>query len=301
MSFRILEISNPAELHIHHHQLEITENEDTYIIPVDDLDIVIAFGPEIRLSTNDLMLLAANKVLLMTINHHYLPVSMTLSFVNHSRQSEVMEKQLSLSKRKINYIWDEIIRAKIRNQALHLSLAGKIGTADELFSIIPSVCYGDRHHLEAQAAKKYFSHLFPGLNRRTDTPINSCFNYGYSILRAEIAKYAAASGFLLAKEIWHSNQYNAFNLIDDFIEPFRPMVDEAVIPVISENTKLSVSQRKALASIPFNKCIINEHETTIVNAIEIMILSIRSYILDQSDKLLLPTLLPLEHIGSIIE
>lgn len=164
----------------------------------------------------------------MTINHHYLPVSMTLSFVNHSRQSEVMEKQLSLSKRKINYIWDEIIRA-------------------------------------------------------------------------EIAKYAAASGFLLAKGIWHSNQYNAFNLIDDFIEPFRPMVDEAVIPVISESTKLSSSQRKALASIPFNKCIINEHETTIVNAIEIMILSIRSYILDQSDKLLLPTLLPLEHIGSIIE
>ena len=85
MSFRILEISNPAELHIHHHQLEITENEDTYRIPVDDLDIVIAFGPEIRLSTNDLMLLAAKKVLLMTINHHYLPVSMTLSFVNNHR------------------------------------------------------------------------------------------------------------------------------------------------------------------------------------------------------------------------
>jgi CRISP-associated protein Cas1 len=28
--------------------------------------------------------------------------------------------------------------------------------------------------------------------------------------------------------IWHDNRYNAFNLVDDLIEPLRPMVDQLV-------------------------------------------------------------------------
>jgi CRISPR-associated protein Cas1 len=38
--------------------------------------------------------------------------------------------------------------------------------------------------------------------------------------------------------IWHDNQYNAFNLVDDLIEPLRPMVDILIIQISKKYTSL---------------------------------------------------------------
>lgn len=57
---------------------------------------------------------------------------------------------------------------------------------------------------------------------------NSLLNYGYSILRAAVARALLGSGLLPNLGIFHKSRYNAFPLADDVMEPYRPFVDEIV-------------------------------------------------------------------------
>ena len=54
-------------------------------------------------------------------------------------------------------------------------------------------------------------------------------NYGYAILRSGIAQCAVSHGWLVSRGIHHHSAENAFNLVDDLIEPFRPIVDLKVV------------------------------------------------------------------------
>ena len=61
MGFRTLEISNAAEIHVKDGQLEVTTEEGTVHIPVEDLNQIMVHGANIRLSTMDLSILAQNR------------------------------------------------------------------------------------------------------------------------------------------------------------------------------------------------------------------------------------------------
>lgn len=296
---RVLEITRPANIHICDGQLQIEQNENEVIIPIEDLSIIIAQGSDIRLSTMDISILAEHNVLFLTIGKNYLPSSMTLTFNNNSRQSITMEKQLLMTKRKINYVWNQIIQAKIRNQASVLAILGKSGS-NEVNSYASKVIKGDKNNVEAIAANKYFKSYYPGLNRRCECPMNSCLNYGYSIIRSSIARSLASHGFLLSKGIYHHNSLNAFNLVDDMIEPFRAFVDLVAISVVSSNVSLTKEQRRKLMEILFMDCRIDNQITSIQNAIEIYVSSFKSYVFEESEEILCPEILPIK-VRSVIE
>ena len=57
---------------------------------------------------------------------------------------------------------------------------------------------------------------------------NNMLNYGYTLLRAAVARALMGSGLFPAFGIFHRNRYNAFPLADDIMEPYRPYVDEIV-------------------------------------------------------------------------
>jgi CRISPR-associated protein Cas1 len=48
------------------------------------------------------------------------------------------------------------------------------------------------------------------------------------VLRGIVARAVCASGFHPAIGLHHHNQYNAYCLADDLMEPFRPLVDRIV-------------------------------------------------------------------------
>ena len=50
-------------------------------------------------------------------------------------------------------------------------------------------------------------------------------NYGYTILRSAMARAVVASGLHPSLGLHHSNDANAMRLVDDLMEPFRPVVD----------------------------------------------------------------------------
>ena len=57
---------------------------------------------------------------------------------------------------------------------------------------------------------------------------NAALNYGYAIIRAAMARALVGSGLLCIVGIHHHNQYNAYCLADDIMEPYRPFVDEEI-------------------------------------------------------------------------
>ena len=79
---------------------------------------------------------------------------------------------------------------------------------------------------EYENAKNYaleLSELFgPDFIRtREGHPPNNLLNYGYSILRAAVARALMGSGLLPAFGIFHRNRYNAFPLADDLMAAYR--------------------------------------------------------------------------------
>lgn len=85
---------------------------------------------------------------------------------------------------------------------------------------------GDSDNLESQAALYYFPRLFGRqFHRKQSDWTNSALNYGYAILRGALARAVVAHGLHPSLGLFHHSERNAFNLVDDLIEPFRPLVD----------------------------------------------------------------------------
>lgn len=92
MAFRTLEISRPAEIHIKNCQLEVTQNDNKVMIPLEDISQIFCLGPDIRISTKALSIMATNKVALTTLDEKYLPTAMVLPFEGNARQSQLVER-----------------------------------------------------------------------------------------------------------------------------------------------------------------------------------------------------------------
>jgi len=167
-------------------------------------------------------------------------------------------------------LWQAVVKAKIINQAKIL----KLFTIEEqqLLILAKKVTSGDSQNIEAQAAKKYWQKLF-GKDFRRDysaTGINSLLNYGYAILRSSTARAVFACGLTPAIGIHHNNQENAFCLVDDLMEPYRPIVDYVVKKITEEELEikeLTTDHKKMLSKILQTEIIINNEKTSLANSL----------------------------------
>ena len=301
MGFRTLEISHAAEIHIREGQLEIATEEGTALVPIEDISQIMVRGANIRLSTMDISILSREKVAIMTLDEKYLPTAIVLPFEGHARQSKLMHAQVNVTEEKQRELWLQIIKKKIANQSRALSIMGLDG-AEEIAKYVDSANEQNADYNESIAAKKYFEFYHEGLNRRTEEPINSRLNYGYAVVRSAIARKLVATGFHPTFGIHHNNQLNTFNLADDLIEPYRAIVDLIAHENVGSNVQLSKSERKELAHVLHNACIVDGTKMNVMSAIDIMVESLKRIILEDSDEMLkLPVIIPVEYMGGITE
>jgi CRISPR-associated protein Cas1 len=71
--------------------------------------------------------------------------------------------------------------------------------------------------------------------------------------------------------IFHKNQYNAYCLADDIMEPYRPFVDKVVWNIVRQNGKyleLTPSMKKDLLNIPAMDVSINEEKSPLLVAVQ---------------------------------
>ena len=132
-----------------------------------------------------------------------------------------------------------------------MELLGVAG-AERLQSYARRVRSGDGGNLEAQASAYYFPQVFGrSFHRSQDAWVNAALDYGYAVLRGACARALVAHGMLPSIGLFHSSEQNAFNLADDLIEPYRPIVDLHVAQQTSRlnDTELQPADKLALISL----------------------------------------------------
>ena len=108
MSFRTIEISHPAELHIKNSQLRIEQESGIVFIPLEDIVHIFCIGPDIRISTMALSRMSEYKIALTTLDKKYLPTAIVTPFEGNARQSQLMHLQISMDEKIQTELWKRI-------------------------------------------------------------------------------------------------------------------------------------------------------------------------------------------------
>lgn len=162
-------------------------------------------------------------------DHFARPLAIMLPNSRHTRVAARHQAQRNLSEPKRKRAWQEIIRGKIFNQAA-VSESEQVTT--RLIDFAKAVRSGDTTNREAQAARVYWRGFYSNTFERDKDgkdPVNGALNYGYTILRGICARAVVAAGLWPTAGIFHVGRENAWCLVDDLVEPFRPAVDRVVL------------------------------------------------------------------------
>jgi CRISPR-associated protein Cas1 len=217
-------ISRPAKLRREHYSLAI-EQEQTAFVPFEDIAVIMLNHREISLTHPVLSACGEYGISLFATGDTHHPSGVFLPFLSHSRATRWLRFQLDMPRPVAKQTWATIVRKKISNQAACLKLAGIEGD-ERLAAYVPRVRSGDSGNVESQAAAFYFARMFgKDFQRGQERWINAALDYGYAVLRGTIARGLVAHGLLPSIGLFHASEQNAFNLADDLIEPFRPLVD----------------------------------------------------------------------------
>ena len=272
MSFRSIIISNSANLNLSNNNLIISNGEE-FQIPIEDISVLVIEGVSVRITNRLLSKLAENNVATIICDEKHLPSSMVLPLNIHHRSYKVLKQQLNQSAAFSKRIWQSIIKQKLYNQGECLDLVSLKG-GEFLKKLSNSVDSGDKGNKEAIGAKHYFKCLFGEEFTRDDgNGINAALNYGYTIIRSVVARTLVMYGFNAALGVNHCNELNSFNLADDFMEPFRPIVDLWVYNNIEHEDILTKEHRIALVDLVNYECIIEGKNHSILNGIDKMVSS----------------------------
>jgi CRISP-associated protein Cas1 len=240
------------------------------------------------------VLVTSDTVALMFAVPTGMPISTTLPFHTHHKQAAITALQLGLSMPFKKRCWQAIVQTKITNQAHVLAYFGRSHT-QALRAMAKRVASGDPDNIEARAARQYWSSLFSDFIR--DDPVdlrNKMLNYGYAVLRAMLARAMVGAGLFPSIGLHHASQTNAYNLADDMIEPFRPLVDVLVFEMATSrkaDDELTVEDRRKLAGVPLGSIRFGSAQMGVLAATEACIASlVQSMEAYSVAKLTLPTL-----------
>jgi len=226
-----------------------TPGSDGGRIPIDDIAAVICSAHGLTHTSNVLVALADRGAPFVLCGAKFSPVAVLMPIEGNYELSARIEAQagatLPLKKR----IWQQIIRAKLRIQGAVLSATG--ASPAHLLRLAKGVRAGDVGNAEAVGARHYWTALFgPDFRRDRDAPgTNVHLNYGYAVLRSAMARAVVAVGLHPSLGVHHRNDHNAMRLIDDLIEPFRPLVDIRVHGLPGRETELTTDAKRHLARL----------------------------------------------------
>lgn len=204
-------------------------------IALDDIAALIVHAHGVTWTTNLVIQLAERGAIMVLCAANHMPVALTTPISGHHAQNAKMRAQWDAPRPLFKQLWKNIVIAKIKMQASLLAAHGH-AEANALASMAGRVRSGDPGNLEAQAARRYWQALFGAQFRRdrAEEGANALLNYGYTVMRATLARSVVAAGLNPTIGLHHANRSNSFALVDDLIEPFRPLVDAVVWQMAQE-------------------------------------------------------------------
>lgn len=228
---RSLVFSSAVSLSLKASQLVVTFKDDLNdrrTIPIEDIGCILIENQMTSITMPAINALADANVSVIFCNNKSMPNAILQSMDANTTQGESFRNQIRVGEVFKKQLWKQIIEAKIKNQSLLLNKLNKNG--DMLKPFYMNVRSGDSNNREGLAARLYWQELFGKtfLRDKDGAGINVLLNYGYSILRAAVARSLMSSGLLPAIGLFHHNRNNTFPLADDVMEPYRPFIDGVV-------------------------------------------------------------------------
>lgn len=207
-------------------------------VALHDIAAVIVHAHGVTWTTNLVVKLAQRGAIIVLCAANHAPVAMTVPVEGHHAQNARFRAQWDATLPFRKRAWKAIVQAKIRNQGSLLAALGR-DEGQALLLMAERVRSGDPNNSEAQAARRYWPALMGnGFRRDRDADgANALFNYGYTVMRAAVARAVIAAGLHPTIGLHHANSLNGFALADDLVEPFRPLVDATVYQMVEEGAR----------------------------------------------------------------
>ena len=227
MTWRNIMIKDGEHLRLKLDNLEVEKSGQKFTLPLSDIATITLEGDIMAVTTKLLAKFAEHNIAVIICDNKYVPCGIFMGFGQYHRTAKRNLEQVAWSEQRRQEVWSEIIRQKISNQmAVLQSQSAEEERVLKLQELRDNIQIGDRTNREGHAAKVYFNTLY-GLNftREMDCFENSAMNYGYTIIRAYIARLVTSLGLIPTLGVFHRNEFNSFNLVDDLMEPFRPLMD----------------------------------------------------------------------------
>jgi CRISPR-associated protein Cas1 len=272
---KTLYFGNPAYLKTSNEQLiiELHDSGERRTIPIEDIGLLILDHRQITITQVLLARLLANNTAVITCDETHHPAGMWFSLDGNTLQSQRFQAQVEATVPLKKQLWQQTVVSKIQNQAALLKQERQ--ESKLLYTYAGEVKSGDSENHEAKAAAYYWKRIFPDFlmfkRDRFGDPPNNLLNYGYAILRAIVARSLTGSGLLPTLGIHHRNQYNAYCLADDIMEPYRPFVDKLVCQIIKGNGKfleITPSMKRLLLGLPAMDVKIEGKNSPLMNAVQ---------------------------------
>lgn len=291
MAFRVILIENDVSLRVKLNNLIVTKKGEDVWIPLDDISMIVLDNLSSELSARLLCQLSEQGIGLMLCNQAHLPTGYYGSYDNHSRSSKVIGYQIEKDKGFYNQLWKRIVEVKIQNQAkAYLQMKHDSHGAEQIAEFSLGITNGDRNNREAHAAKVYFNLLMGTSFSRgnADVLLNSGLDYGYAVIRGYLARACVGYGLNTQIGIHHKSEYNRFNLVDDLMEPLRPLVDIVAYTIMKEDKYFTPEHRRQLVNILNMKIKYRNKKMYICNMIENYVEQFASLIMERCEEIVFP-------------
>lgn len=291
---RIVEIADDRRhLFVHRGFMVVrdTEGERKELgqVPLDDIAAVIANAHGITYTNNLLVALAERGApfVLCAANHN--AVGMLLTLDGHHVQAKRIEAQIGASMPTHKRLWAAVVKSKLQQQAAALEASG--APTAPLMALVAKVRSGDPENIEGQGARRYWSLLF-GVDFRRDQDgegVNALLNYGYTVLRSATARAVIAAGLHPSIGLHHSNDGNPMRLVDDLLEPFRPVVDLKVWQLVRNGEgEVTPETKRALVRTLYDDMPTDAGVTPVMVCMQKLAVSLAQVYLGERDRLDLP-------------
>lgn len=265
------------------------ERKELGQVPLDDITAVIANAHGLSYTNNLLVALAERcaPFVLCAANHN--AVGMVLPIEGNYQQAKRFDAQIAASQPLQKRLWTEIVKSKLQQQAAALEAAG--APFVPLSALVRKVRAGDPDNFEAQGARRYWGLLFGDDFRRDQQAggLNAMLNYGYTVLRAATARAVVAAGLHPTIGLHHSNEGNAMRLVDDLMEPFRPMIDLKVWQLHKHGEgQITPESKRALVRTLYDDMQTSAGATPVMVCAQKLATSLAQVFMGEKDKLDLP-------------
>lgn len=266
MSWRTVVIRGPAKLDLKIGQM-VVRKEPSVKVNLNEIGILMIENTTVSLTAALLSELIRRKVKVIFCDEKCLPQFELVPYYGSHDTSAKVRSQIAWPALIKEQVWTEIVREKIKNQALFLNDL-KLPQARLLNQYVEELVAGDTTNREGHAAKVYFNALF-GLEftRSKEIPVNAALNYGYSILLSGFSREIVAAGYITQIGLFHDNMFNPFNLASDLMEPFRPLVDRIVVEMNPQ--KFDTDEKTKLANLLNQEVAIAGKRQYLLNAIRV--------------------------------